>query len=230
MKFSKELLITCLLAWQVSACTDHDHKQDHAKDHEEHHHEKAHDDHVKEDHKEHAHEEHKQAEESHDGHEEHGSHEHGAAQLTVAVAEGKLEIELETPAANVFGFEHKATSAEDKKTLNDGKGKLEQAATLFKINQAAGCELVKAEVDSALFEDQNDHGHDEHKDEQHEVTHNDVAAHWSFSCKNSEEIHDVGVTLFSAFPKGFEQIKVDWITPTKASTATLKQDGMINLK
>lgn len=221
MKYSKHFLISCLLVWQVSAFSDNDHKaDDHYKDHKEHN-----DDHAKEEHKEHAHEEHKHDEEGHDEHEEHGSHEHGAAQLTMAVGDGELEIELETPAANVFGFEHKATSPEDKKTLNDNKGKLEQAAALFKINKEAGCEPAKTELKSALFEDHDDHKHKKHEGE----SHSDVEAHWTFKCKNTKEIHDVDVKLFSAFPKGFEQIKVDWITPTKASTVTLEKDATVEL-
>jgi len=177
--------------------------------------EKSYDDHTVDNHKEH----------DHDKHEEHGSHEHGAAQLTMAVGNGVLEVELETPAANVFGFEYKATSDEDKKTLVDNKAKLEQVAALFAINKEAGCEPANTEVKSALFED-----HEDHKNEKHEgETHNDVEAHWTFKCKNTKEIHDVDVKLFSAFPKGFDQIKVDWVTPTKASTVTLKQDTTVEL-
>ena len=45
--------------------------------------------------------------------EQHGSHEHGAARLTVATTEDGLEISLESPAANVFGLEHKANTEKE---------------------------------------------------------------------------------------------------------------------
>ena len=106
MKFSQSIVLAMLfvsqVVWQVSAHAESTHKQEHQEEEHSAHNEKA-------EHDEHKHEEHK------DEHEEHGSHEHGAAQLTIAVGDGELEIELETPAANVFGFEHKVTSEEDKK-------------------------------------------------------------------------------------------------------------------
>jgi len=199
MKYSKHLFISCLLAWQVTAFGDSDIKHDDHEVHKEHH--------------------------DHDEHEEHGPHEHGAALMTMAVGGDGLDIDLDTPAVNIFGFEYKPTSTEDKKTLNDNKAKLEQVASLFTINKSAGCEPVKTELKSPLFED---HADDGHKDEKHEG-HSDVEAQWTFKCKNAKEIHDVDVKLFSAFPKGFEQIKVDWISPTKASTVTLKKDATVEL-
>ena len=38
---------------------------------------------------------------------QHGTHEHGKARLTMAKTETGVEVMLETPAANIFGFGHK---------------------------------------------------------------------------------------------------------------------------
>lgn len=86
-----------------------------------------------------------------DEHEEHGAHEHGAAHLSIAIGDKGLELALETPSMNVFGFEHPATSDEDKKTLEDAKTKLEQADLLFSINKEAGCQLDSTNLESPLF-------------------------------------------------------------------------------
>lgn len=85
-------------------------------------------------------------------HEEHGAHEHGSAHLSIAIGEKNLEMALETPSMNVFGFEHPAASDEDKKTLADAKTKLEQAGLLFSINKEAGCQLISNNIESSLFE------------------------------------------------------------------------------
>lgn len=242
MKLTKHLLFACLLIWQVTAFADSDHKHDEHKEHKEHHDEHKHDDHKghKDEHKRHDHDDHKghddhkdeHKHDEHEGHEEHGAHVHGEGFMTMAVGDDGLEIKLDSASYNLFGFGHKATSPEDKKTLNDNKAKLEQVASLFTINKSAGCEPVKTELESPLFEDHDDHAHEhkhDEKDEKHEGEgHSDVEASWVFKCKNAKEIHDVDMKLFSKFPR-FEKIKVDWITPTKASTTTLTEDGTVEL-
>lgn len=236
MKFNKHIAFAILVAWQVSANAESNHKHEEKED-------KAHAEEHHDDHK---------GEEGHEEREEHGAHEHGAAHMTIAVGGKGLEIELETPAANILGFEHEATSAEDKKTLSEKKAKLEDVAALFTVNKEANCAPEKAEIKSALFEDHDEHDddhkdekheehadhkddkHDDHKDEKHEEhegeTHNDIDAHWTFTCKDPKAIKNVSVNMFSAFPKGFENIKVDWITDTSASSVALEKDGMISFK
>ena len=194
-------IIVFMVTWQYPAYGKSDH------DHETHKHEETHSDHD-----EHKHEV--------DDHEEHGSHEHGAAQMTMAVGETGLEIMLETPAVNVFGFEHKAQSEEDKKTLSLRKAILENSTSLFRINAEAACTELKTEIESPLLAAKKDHAHE---------AHNDVDVSWRFQCKDTKALKNVTVKLFSAFPNSFEHIKVDWITPTTASTITLNNDGTIQL-
>lgn len=56
----------------------------------------------------------------HDGHKHHNlsAHEHGAVKLAFAIEGKTVDIELEGPSESFLGFEHKPTSAEDKKVLN----------------------------------------------------------------------------------------------------------------
>lgn len=165
-------------------------------------------------------------EHKHEDHEQHGTHEHGVAHLTIAVGGTGLDIALETPAVNILGFEHQANSDQDKKTLEEQKTKLETPKALFSINDAAKCKPADTKVISPLFKDHAKHDQESHKEE----AHNDIDANWSFKCENSKEIKSISVNLFSAFPKGFKQIKVDWISENSASTETLKKDAVVNLK
>ena len=57
--------------------------------------------------------------------------------LSLAAGAEGLEIILESPAANIVGFEHAASTDEDKKKLADAKAKLEAGADLFSINPEA---------------------------------------------------------------------------------------------
>ena len=168
--------------------------------------------------------------------EQHGSHEHGAARLTVATTDDGLEIALESPAANLFGFEHKAKTAEQRELVHEVTEKLEAGSKLFSMNEAAACTFDNAVVESAMEDDHKDekHGdekhdeHDDHKDE--EKSHSDVEVTWTFKCKQPAAITSVSTKLFSAFPKGFEELDVEWITASSAGKTELEKDDTITLK
>ncbi|WGZ94400.1 MAG: DUF2796 domain-containing protein [Candidatus Thiothrix putei] len=163
-------------------------------------------------------------------HEEHGAHEHGAATLAIAAGAEGLEIMLESPAANIIGFEHAATTDEDKQKLTDAVKKLEAGAELFSMNTEAGCTLKSAEVISALLGNAEDaaKSKDDHDHKEGE-THNDMDVTWSFACTQPAELKEVTVKLFTAFPDGFQHIKAEWVTEKGASALELDKDDTIKL-
>jgi ABC-type nickel/cobalt efflux system permease component RcnA len=178
----------------------------------------------------------------HDDHHEHiqhEAHEHGVARLTLAAEGKRLEIMLESPAANIVGFEHSAATAEEEQKLAEAKAKLAKGESLFRINPEAQCSLSSSEIESALFEDDvhenhdhhegHDH-HDEHTDHEEGEAHNDIDVSWVFSCAKPSALRTVETGLFDLFPAGFEEIMVEWITATNASARTIHQDEVIELK
>lgn len=197
---------------------EHDHAE-HAKD------EAKHDKHDGHNHDEHAKNEVLHAE--HEGHdheatEQHAAHQHGVARLTIAVAEQALSIELDSPAANILGFEHAASSDADKKTLSDAVTTLKNASALFSMPVKAGCELQEANVESALLQAD--------ATEKADANHNDIRVQWNFTCSDSAELKGVNTHLFRTFPEGLQHLKVDWITATKASSVELATDDTISLQ
>jgi hypothetical protein len=153
-------------------------------------------------------------------HEEHGAHEHGAAKLSLAVGAEGIDIMLESPATNIVGFEHAATTNADKQKLADAKKKLEAGADLFAFNAEAGCTLKSAEVVSALLGNVKTATHDDHSDM-------DVA--WAFTCTAPAELTEVTTKLFAAFPDGFQHLKTEWVTDKGASAVELEKDDTIKL-
>ena len=143
----------------------------------------------------HAHEEH-----------EHGSlgkHEHGVANLNLALEGSTLEIGLESPAMNIFGFEHAANSEADNKAIAAARTQLENPVQLFRLPAAAGCSLSTQQLHSPLLE-QHGHQHDEHSD---------IDADYSFSCKQPEQLQQLDLSgLYQAFP-AMHQINVQLIGP-----------------
>ncbi|MDF3195313.1 DUF2796 domain-containing protein [Pseudomonas sp. 1928-m] len=143
-------------------------------------------------------------------HAEHGSldaHEHGAAQLNVVLDGKALELQLESPAMNLVGFEHAAKSAADKAKVAAARSQLEQPQALFGLS-AGDCQISKQELESPLFAE---HKHEEHHD--HDSEHSDIHAHYSLDCQKPEELKQLNLgELFKRFP-ATEKIQVQLIGP-----------------
>ena len=104
-----------------------------------------------------------QAAETHDH--EHGSlgaHEHGVGRLNAALDGQTLELELESPAMNLVGFEHAASTPADKAKVAAVRAQLEQPLSLFGLPKAANCVLNEQELESPLFGEKPDRTIDRH--------------------------------------------------------------------
>ena len=87
-------------------------------------------------------------------HSEHRSlaaHEHGAAQLNVALDGNTLELALESPSMNIVGFEHAANSASDRAAAAKAEQHLQDPLVLFNIAPNADCKVVSVVLASPLF-------------------------------------------------------------------------------
>ncbi len=120
--------------------------------------------------------------------EQHPPHEHGAATLTIAIDKNKLEIDLESPADNIFGFEYAPSSDADKKKVKYAVKQLKAAKTLFTMPESAQCQLDQVEVLSPMLEPDGDKKdsmkhHDDH-DKKDAKEH-----HEKHSKKESKEHH-----------------------------------------
>ena len=147
-----------------------------------------------------------------------GAHEHGVAKLNVVLDGNTLELELDSPAMNIVGFEHAATSDADKKTVAAARAVLEKPETLFSLPAAAGCSLSENEVRSPLFgnaEADHDHDHDEHADgDEHHHEHSDVDADYSFTCKQPGELKTLDLSAFYKQFPATQKINVQLIGPS----------------
>ena len=175
-------------------------------------------------------------EHNHDHDHEHGSldaHEHGVGRLN-AVLDGKaLELELESPAMNLVGFEHLATTDADKAKLAAARKQLEQPLVLFSLPKAAGCVVSSQELESPLFGDKPDDDHDHATDGKgaaaHDHDHSEIHAHYQFTCASPAALKNLDLAnIFKTFP-ATQKIQVQLIGPsgqqgveTTPKAATLK--------
>lgn len=167
----------------------------------------------------HAHDEHKhehKQETKHEQHEhashEHGSldaHEHGHARLNLALEGQTLELELESPAFNLIGFEHAPSTEAQKASVEKARQALSAPASLFGLPEAAQCTLDKQELESPLF-----------AAEQHQGEHSEIHAHYHFTCANPKALDELELNLFSQFPQ-LEKLEVQAISEHGQHGATL---------
>ncbi|WP_108125732.1 DUF2796 domain-containing protein [Saccharospirillum mangrovi] len=155
---------------------------------------------------------------------QHGAHEHGAAQLSLAVDQHELVIALESPAFNVFGFEHAPSTEEQHQAIDAAVATLRDGEALWTLSRAAGCELESVEIESAVLGDDHDHDEDADHDHDHDHeagdAHSDVDVSWHFHCDNPEKLTQVGVGLFNAFER-FEDLDVQYLTDDAQGAAEL---------
>lgn len=176
-------------------------------------------------------------EHDHDHDHEHGSlgaHEHGVGRLNAVLDGQALELELDSPAMNLVGFEHVATSAADKAKVAAARKQLENPAALFNLPKAAGCVVNSQELNSPLFGDKPEADHDDDDDakdaaHEHHHDHSEIHAHYQFTCATPTALSNLDLTqVFKTFP-ATQKIQVQLIGPSgqqgvdaTAKAATLK--------
>ncbi|AOE81516.1 ABC-type Zn2+ transport system substrate-binding protein/surface adhesin [Pseudomonas lurida] len=160
---------------------------------------------------------------AHDDHDhEHGSlgaHEHGVGRLNAVLDGQALELELDSPAMNLVGFEHLATTAADKAKVAAVRKQLENPVALFNLPKGAGCVVSTQALNSPLFGDkpEADHDHDDDaKDGAHEHhhDHSEIHAHYQFTCTTPTALGNLDLTqVFKTFP-ATQKIQVQLIGPS----------------
>lgn len=130
------------------------------------------------------------------------AHQHGSAELDAALEDGLLELELRSPAVNLLGFEHRARSPADQRTLAAARTRLEQPDALFGLPAEAACRLEKVDMQSALFDDT-----------QTDLEHSDIVARYRYACSEPAALRGFALDgLFRSFP-GIESARVQLISP-----------------
>ncbi|WP_428242354.1 DUF2796 domain-containing protein [Gynuella sp.] len=153
-----------------------------------------------------------------DEHRQHGAHEHGAAKLMLAQDGKDFQISLDTPAFNIYGFEHKPDNAQEKELVDNANALLKQGEELFLFPKDAQCSLQEASVETEQHEhgdeaDEHEHEHgDEADEDEHEHGgHSDLNVAWHFSCAQPLEAKTLTLTLFDAFDN-LKDLDVEYLT------------------
>ncbi len=122
-------------------------------------------------------------------HREHAAHSHGSGSLAIAFDDSKGKIEFKAAAESILGFEHRAQSKKDQKTLAEAVHHFESdIGTMIIFDEALGCQIQKENI-----------GQVAEAGEKEISQHSDWAANYTVTCKRSPVGSQVKVD-FSSLP------------------------------
>lgn len=157
------------------------------------------------------------------------AHEHGVAELRVALEGATLLVEFESPLSNLVGFEHVPRSDDEKAALADLARTLRDPARLIVLSEQAGCRPGEIELELPDGHDHADHGHDhgghDHRSE-HGHHHDDDDGHgdayvaWEFHCVRAPEA--IELRVIEAFPD-VRALRVETAGPRGQSAQRVEQ-------
>jgi len=139
------------------------------------------------------------ASESHD-HEKRqlDSHEHGVSTLKIALEGQNIQMELESPAHDIVGFEHLPKNNKQKAEVNHALSLLQEPNEVFILSSEANCKITDNEAE---FEVENGEG----------ATHAGFHVTWKINCENPKRLKNLETTFFKLFQKA-EEIEVEIIS------------------
>lgn len=148
------------------------------------------------------------------------AHQHGVAQLDVAVEATRVTLELDTPLDNLLGFERAPRTDAERALVDKTLARLRAADQLFRIDGAAGCTLAKVTLESAVL-GLAAPGVDAAKAaEAAKGDHAELSGRYEFSCKAGNRAGFVEVNLFEAFAP-LKRIELQLVLPRGQMKATL---------
>ncbi len=145
----------------------------------------------------------------------HKAHQHGVAELDVAVEPARIVIELRTPLDNLLGFERAPRTDAERQRVDAAVASLRDGATLWVIAAAAGCTLDSVDLKAPVLGLGGEAA--EHKGE-----HADLQARWDFACRDAARAGFVEHGLFTAFAR-LSRLEVQSVTPRGQMKATLRK-------
>lgn len=155
-------------------------------------------------------------------HHQYGTHIHGAALLNIALDTDVLQIELESPAMNIVGFEHQADSQVQSEKIKHAISTLKDSKRMFKLPDQANCNLLVADITTNLSDTGNENGHDTHAGEDSNAMHSEFHASYQYRCNNMAMLDNIDVLLIPAFP-GIQTLQVQAISASGQSAKQLSE-------
>jgi len=145
------------------------------------------------------------------------AHVHGEGRVSIAIEDDSIFLQLESPGADIVGFEHAARTDPEKEAVATAIAQLEDPSQVLRFDPAAGCEVQQASARIEGSEEQHEQKHEKHKEheaheehkehkehEAHEAhdgedTHGSFIAEYEFACAHMKALQFIEFTYFDRF-------------------------------
>ena len=151
-------------------------------------------------------------------------HEHGSASLNIAIDANTIEMQFESPAVNIVGFEYTTDDDQQQLLIKQAQNNLSNFDTIFTLVGDVSCQTIQSSAnwvtkheedsheedhDEETHEDGHEEGHDEesHDEEAHEdhdetpsAEHAEFIAEYQLECNQLNNLTAIDVNLFEFFP------------------------------
>jgi hypothetical protein len=152
-----------------------------------------------------------------------GPHVHGQGTLDIAIEGKKVEMELVAPGMDIVGFEHVASTNDQKAAVEKAKAKLTDVLGVFTLPPAAQCKVDVANVENRKeVHHEGDEDHDEDEKEGH-AQHSEFHATYTLDCAAPENITGLTTVYFKNFA-GAQLLNVNVTTSKGQTQAQMTRD------
>jgi len=103
------------------------------------------------------------------------THVHGQGQVGMAIDQNLISMTLESPGADIVGFEHEARTAEEKTAVIEALKQLSDPMFVIQLPANASCKVVQAS--SEVTSENGDEGHADHEEHEEHADHEDHEKH-----------------------------------------------------
>jgi hypothetical protein len=116
------------------------------------------------------------------------THVHGQGQVGMAIDQNLISMTLESPGADIVGFEHEARTAEEKTAVIEALKQLSDPMFVIQLPANASCKVVQAS--SEVTSENGDEGHADHEDHEEHADHDDHEDHEDHEKHGDHDEHE----------------------------------------
>ena len=124
------------------------------------------------------------------------SHEHGSANLNIAIDNKVIAIHFESPAVNIIGFEYQPNDEAQRSLISAAKSKLSNFANSYELQGEPNCLMISSSADWVSEHSEQD----ETVGASLETEHAEFVVEFELQCEQINNLTAIDVSLLALFP------------------------------
>ncbi|MDE0224576.1 MAG: DUF2796 domain-containing protein [Gammaproteobacteria bacterium] len=153
------------------------------------------------------------------------AHEHGMAEIELAVEGSDVQVNFASPVYNLVGFEHAPRDEEDREAVAVALALLGDPANLVLLHADAACTAVDIDVHwEAAFTEEDEGHHDEEDGGEHGEQHADATVAVRYTCDHPDRLDSLDITAFESFER-MSEVELRAVGPGGAVAESPERDS-----